>query len=201
MDESPEFLPDAEAATPKKSFWAHLNDLRTALVRSAIAIGLAVVVCLLLSDRLVAILEYPLTRIDLFESPRPTVSFQVGSTQLGPYPVTPEQFAGLPPGAAPQLVFQVGLAKIGQEQVATLKLLPAPPPGTPTLRVRLHNFGPAEAFFVAFHVALYGALIVSAPFWAFFMGQFFLPALNIKERGMFFRWVGWSVAQIGRAHV
>ncbi len=194
MDESPEFLPDAEAATPKKSFWAHLNDLRTALVRSAIAIGLAVVVCLLLSDRLVAILEYPLTRIDQFESPRPTVSFQVGSTQLGPYPVTPEQFAGLPPGAAPQLVFQVGLAKIGQEQVATLKLLPAPPPGTPTLRVRLHNFGPAEAFFVAFHVALYGALIVSAPFWAFFMGQFFLPALNIKERGMFFRWVGWSVA-------
>ncbi len=194
MDENPEFLPDAEAATPKKSFWAHLNDLRTALVRSAIAIGLAVVVCLLLSDRLVAILEYPLTRIDQFESPRPTVSFQVGSTQLGPYPVTPEQFAGLPPGAAPQLVFQVGLAKIGQEQVATLKLLPAPPPGTPTLRVRLHNFGPAEAFFVAFHVALYGALIVSAPFWAFFMGQFFLPALNIKERGMFFRWVGWSVA-------
>jgi len=193
MEENQEFILEEEATTPKKSFWAHLNDLRTALVRSAIAIGIAVVACLLLSDKLIWILEYPLTRIDMFESPKATVSFQVGSTRLGPYVVTPEEFPGLKPGEAPQMVFQVGTAKIGEDQVATLKLLPPPPPGTPTLKVRLHNFGPAEAFFVAFHVAIYGALVVSAPFWAFFLGQFFLPALNIKERGLFFRWVGWSV--------
>jgi sec-independent protein translocase protein TatC len=194
MNDDEEFIPEAEAATPKKSFWAHLNDLRTALVRSAIAIGVALVACLLLSPQLVKILEYPLTRMNMFEAPQPTVSFQIGENKLGPYPVTREQFAGLPPGEAPQLVFQVGMAKVGQEQVATLKLLPPPPAGTSNLGVRLHNFGPAEGFFVAFHVALYGALIVSAPFWAFFMAQFFLPALNIKERGLFFSWIGWSVA-------
>jgi len=193
MNDDEEFLPEEEAAIPKKSFWAHLNDLRTALVRSGIVIGIALIVCLLLSDKLIAILEYPLSRIDMFEKPQPTVSLQIGSTKLGPYPVTAEQFAGLPPGEAPQVVFQVGVAKVGQEQVATLKLLPAPPAGTPTLRVRLHNFGPAEAFFVAFHVALYGALIVSAPFWAFFLGQFFLPALKLKERQLLLHWVGWSV--------
>ncbi|MDB6168359.1 MAG: Sec-independent protein translocase, TatC subunit [Verrucomicrobia bacterium] len=193
MAESEEFIPEEEAVGPKKSFWAHLNDLRTALVRSCIAIGVALIVCLLFSERLIAILEYPLARIDMFEAPQPTVSFQVGATKLGPYPVTRDQFPGLPPGPAPQVVFQVGAAQVGQEQVATLKLLPAPPPGAASLRVRLHNFGPAEAFLVAFHVALYGALIVSAPFWAFFMGQFFLPALNIKERRLFFRWIGWSV--------
>ncbi|MDB6092920.1 MAG: Sec-independent protein translocase, TatC subunit [Verrucomicrobia bacterium] len=193
MDDSENFLPEDEAATPKKSFWAHLNDLRTALMRSAIAIGVALVVCLLVSDKIIAILEYPLRKIDMFEKPQPTVSFQIGATKLGPYPVTREQFDGLPPGEAPQIIFQVGAAQVGKEQVATLKLLPAPPDGTPSMRVKLHNFGPAEAFFVAFHVALYGALIVSAPFWAYFLGQFFLPALNIKERKLFFGWIGWSV--------
>ncbi len=194
MDDNEQFILEEEAATPKKSFWAHLNDLRTALVRSAIAIGLALVICLLLSPQLVKILEYPLTRIDMFEAPRPTVSFQVGEARFGPYPVTAEQFPGLPSGEAPQLVFQVGTAKVGQEQVATLKLLPPPPTRTPSLGIHLHNFGPAEGFFIAFHVAIYGALIVSAPFWAFFLAQFFLPALNIKERGLFFTWIGWSVA-------
>jgi sec-independent protein translocase protein TatC len=193
MSESEEFLPEEESPGPKKSFWAHLNDLRTALLRSAIAIGLALVVCLLLSPKLVAILEYPLSRIDLFEKPKPTVSFQIGATTFGPYVVTPEQRAGLPPDAAPQLVFQVGTAKIGTEQVVTLKTLPAAPAGASSLKVRLHNFAPAEAFFIAFHVSLYGALIVSSPFWVFFMGQFFLPALKIKERKVFFTWLGWSV--------
>ena len=194
MDESEEFVPEEEATGTKKSFWEHLNDLRKALIRSSIAIGIALIVCLLFSEKLVAILEYPLSRMEMFQSPEPTVSFQIGATKLGPYPVTREQFAGLPPGQAPQVVFQVGVAEVGKEQVATLKLLPTDAVGASGLRVRLHNFGPAEAFFVAFHVGLYGALIVSAPFWAFFMGQFFLPALNIRERNLFFRWIGWSVA-------
>ena len=193
MSDPEEFLPEEEAPGPKKSFWAHLNDLRTALLRSAVAIGIALVLCLLVSDKLIAILEYPLNRIGMFEKPKPTVSFQIGATKLGPYVVTREQFSGLPPGEAPQAVFQLGSVQVGQEQVATLKLLPADPANTSDLKIRLHNFAPAEAFFVAFHVALYGALIVSAPFWAFFMGQFFLPALKIRERQLFFTWVGWSV--------
>lgn len=191
--EDEEFVLEEDSPGPRKSFWEHLNDLRRALLRSAIAVGIALVLCLLLSDKLVAILTYPLSKMEMFEKQTPTVSFQVGETKLGPYPVTREQFPALPEGEAPHVVFQVGVAPMGQEQVATLKMLPAPPSGSSGLRVRLHNFGPAEAFFVAFHVALYGALIVSAPFWAYFMGQFFLPALNIRERGLFFRWIGWSL--------
>ncbi|MDB6127985.1 MAG: Sec-independent protein translocase, TatC subunit [Verrucomicrobia bacterium] len=194
MEESEEFVPESESTGTKKSFWEHLNDLRTALIRSSIAIGIALIVCLLFSERLIAILEYPLTRMEMFETPQPTVSFLIGTTKLGPYPVTRDQFAGLPEGAAPQVVFQIGVAQAGKEQVATLKMLPPEPGGATGMRVRLHNFGPAEAFFVAFHVGLYGALIISAPFWAFFMGQFFMPALNIRERSLFFRWIGWSVA-------
>jgi sec-independent protein translocase protein TatC len=193
MNDDEEFLPESEEPGPKKSFWAHLNDLRTALVRSAIAIGIALVACLLISPQLVRVLEYPLRKIDMFEKPKPTVSFQIGDAKLGPYVVTREQFPMLPPGDAPHAVYQVGVTQSGKEQVVTLKLLPASPENGNTVSVRLHNFAPGEAFIVAFHVALYAALIISSPFWLFFMGQFFLPALKLQERKVFFIWVGWSV--------
>src|SRR5262249_36844083 len=153
-----------EDTGPRKSFWEHMQDLRTALVRSAIAIGLAVMICLLLDAKIVGILEYPLRRIHMFESAKPTVTLQIGSTKLGPFEVSKDQFAGLPPGTAPHAVFQVGSARIGEEQVVTLKLDPNAKP-TDAIDVRLHNLSPTEAFFVAFHVAVYAGLVFSAPFW------------------------------------
>ena len=179
----------------KKSFWGHLAELRVAIIRSAIALSVALVICLLCADKIVAILEYPLHRIDLFEKPKPTVTFQIGATQLGPYAVSRDQFAGLPPGAAPHAVFQIGAATVGGEQVATLKLLPEAPvtAGASTLQIRLHNLGPAEGFMIAFHVALYGALVVAAPFWIYYLGGFVLPALHVRERKAIFSWLGWGL--------
>ena len=180
---------------PRQSFWSHLEDLRKALIRSCIAIGLALVLCMMFTNQLVAILVYPLRRIDLFEKPKPTVTFQIGETKFGPFPVTKEQFPALPTGDAPQATFQVGSAVVGQEQVATLKLLPPEPTSrtTSSLGVHLVNFGPAEGFVGAFHIALFGALIISAPFWIYFMAQFIMPALHKRERQALAPWVGWSV--------
>jgi sec-independent protein translocase protein TatC len=182
---------EVEDAGPKKSFWGHLGDLRTALIRSVIAIGISLVVCLLGSAWIVRVLMEPMRRMHMFERPRPTVTLQIGDTKLGPYVVTRDQFPGLPPGDAPQVVFRVGMAPVGKEQVATLTLEPLADPAEAT-GVTLHNFSPAESFMVAFHVALYAALAVSSPFWIFFMGGFVLPALNLKERSVIFQWLGWS---------
>lgn len=183
----------AEDLGPKKSFWDHLTDLRSALLRSAAAIGIALMVCLFQADRLVQVLEYPLLRINAFQQPQPTVTLKIGETQLGPYVVNREQFPELREGESPQLIYQLGLAKIGDEQVATLKPVPNPNANAGSLRVRLLNLSPSEAFFIAFRVALYGAIVVAAPCWIFFMGQFFLPALNLKERRVLFQWLGWGV--------
>lgn len=188
-----ESQPEVEGEGLKKSFWDHLRDLRSALLRSSIAIGVALIACLFMAEKLIQILEYPLHQMHAFEKPKPTVAFRIGSTQLGPYEVTREQFPGLPEEGAPHVVFQIGAAKIGDEQVATLKMLPAAPGDDQSVRVRLHNLSPADAFFVAFKVALYGAIVVAAPFWIYFMGQFFLPALNVRERSIFFQWLGWGV--------
>jgi len=176
----------------RKSFWAHLADLRSALVKSAMAVGVGLVLCLFLGNHLVALLEYPLHRMDLFEKPRPSVAFQIGDTRLGPYPVAPEQFPGLPGGDDPHVLFHVGTAEVDGRRVVTLTPDPAPQPAGDSLRVKLHNFSPTEAFFVAFHVAIYGGLVLSAPFWVYFMGQFILPALNIREKRAFGLWLGWG---------
>ncbi len=193
MSSEATYVPEPEEGGPKKSFWDHLRDLRSALLRSAVAIGLALILCLMVADKLVQILEYPLQRIDAFQKPKPTVTFKIGGTQLGPYEVTREQFPALPEGEAPHLTYRIGVAKIGDQNVATLEALPVTNGGeNGTLRVRLHNLSPAEAFFVAFRVGLYGAIVVAAPFWIFFMGQFFLPALSVKEKKIFFQWLGWG---------
>jgi sec-independent protein translocase protein TatC len=46
---------------------------------------------------------------------------------------------------------------------------------------------------VAFHIAIYGSLVISAPFWLYFLGQFILPALHVRERKFLFIWLGWGV--------
>src|ERR1039458_126142 len=125
----------------KKSFWDHLDDLRKVLVRSAIAIGLALVVCLLLDSTLVGILEYPLRRMNIFDRPQPTVTLQLGATKLGPYVVSHDQFDAMPPNAPKHLVFQVNTAQIGEAQVVTLKALPDEGSGG-NLGVQLHNLSP-----------------------------------------------------------
>jgi sec-independent protein translocase protein TatC len=187
----PEFSAEADEGGVRKSFMGHLQDLRTALVRSVIAIGAGLIICLFLDARLVTVLMQPLYRMHMFEKPVPTVALQIGSTTLGPFPVTREQFPGLPPGDAPHVVFQVGTARIGPDQVVTLRLDPSAPPDK-GVAIRLHNFSPAEAFLVAFHVAIYGALVITSPFWIFYLGGFILPAFKRRERNLVISWLGWS---------
>jgi sec-independent protein translocase protein TatC len=182
---------DTDDIGPKKSFWGHLNDLRAALIRSVIAIGIALVVCLFLSPWIVEILMYPLERMHMFEKAKPTVTLLIGDTRLGPFEVTREQFPDLPPGDAPSAVYRIGSVQMGSQRVATLTPVPDAKPAK-TAGIRLHNFSPTEGFLVAFHVALYAALAVSSPFWIFFMGGFILPALNLRERSVIFSWLGWS---------
>ena len=88
MSDPVDLTTETEDVGPKKSFWEHLGDLRTALLRSAVAVGVCLIACLFLGDKLVALLEYPLHRIDLFEKPQATVTLRLGTSDLGPFPVT-----------------------------------------------------------------------------------------------------------------
>ena len=193
MSEPENLEPVEETGFLRKSFLGHLEDLRSTLVKCAWSLGLALVVCLLFVDKITWVLEYPLRHMQLFEKPHATVAFELGPTVFGPYLVSPDQFAGLPPGATPHAVFRVGTAKVGDAQVLTLALQPEATGPQPPM-VRLRNYGPAEAFLVAFKVALYASFILSAPLWLYFAGQYILPALKVKEKGFLRLWLGWGVA-------
>jgi sec-independent protein translocase protein TatC len=192
MAEDLELVPvEEEEGGPRKSFLEHLEDLRKALLKCAAVIVVALVLCLFLDTKLADILEYPIRRMQLLEKPRPTVTFSLGSVRLGPYEVSRDDFPGLPAGDAPHVLFKIGMTKIGGDQVATLRMDPQGDPGA--TRIKLRNFNPAEGFMVAFHIALYGSLVISAPFWLYFLGQFILPALRVRERRFLFSWLGWGV--------
>jgi len=186
--------PEEEEGGPKKTFWAHLEDLRKVLIRCTFAIVAALVICLLMDEKLMRILEYPLKRMEMFDKPHSSVTLQLGETKLGPIKVDHDQFSAVPAGSTARLVFNLEAVKIGDEQVLALKPVSADTSAESSVGIRLHNLGPAEAFFVAFHVAMYGAVILSSPFWLFFIGQFMLPALHVRERKVLFIWLGWSSA-------
>ena len=192
-EDAPEFAAEEEDIGPRKSFWEHVKDLRTALIRSAVAIGLALMVCLLFDAKIVAVLEYPIRRMRMFERPQPSVTLEIGSSKLGPFAVSRDEFPQLPEGKAPHVTYRLGSTRIGQEDVLTLKPDAAASEADP-LEVRLHNLSPAEAFFVAFHVAIYAAIVVSSPFWLYFLGSFLVPALKRRERDAIVPWLGWGIA-------
>ena len=183
--------PENAEGGPRKPFLEHLEDLRRALLKCVGVIFVALVVCLLLVNRIASVLEYPIRRMHLLDKPQPTVTFEIGSVRFGPYDISRDQFVALPPGDAPHVVYKMGMTTIGGEQVVTLKPDPQADPG-PT-RIKLRNLNPAEGFMVAFHIALYASLVVSAPFWLYFLGQFILPALRVHERRFLFTWLGWGV--------
>jgi len=182
---------DPEDDGARKSFWEHVQDLRSALVRSAIAIGVALLVCLFLDAKIVALLERPLLRMRMFEPARALVTLRWDQGTMGPFVADPAHFPDLPKGAVGNFVYNIRTTRIGGEDVLTLKRDLNGAPGS-ALEVRLHNLSPAEAFLVAFHVAIYAALVVSSPFWLFFLGGFIVPAFKRHERRAVGAWFAWG---------
>lgn len=53
--------------------------------------------------------------------------------------------------------------------------------------VQLKAYGPLKTFIIALNIGIYGGLTISMPFLIYFVGQFVLPALRIKEKKWLFK--------------
>ncbi len=186
----PEIDPHAEPGG-KKSFWDHLKDLRSALIKSAVAIIIALILCLFGVNYISQFLRYPIRHMNLFDKDKPTVTLLWGSGKLGPFDIDRKQFPLLPEGDSPHVTYRVNSKMIGPDQVLTITEEKTDVKADD--KVVLHNLSPAEGFLVAFHIALYAAIAISAPFWIYFMGGFLLPALHVHERKALLSWLGWGV--------
>lgn len=61
------------------------------------------------------------------------------------------------------------------------------------MNTTISALGPAKAFLIGFHVAIYAGIALASPFVFFFIGQFVLPALKIREKKYLYRGLCFAV--------
>ena len=194
-DDSSDSLPGADAheGGPIKSFLDHLEDLRWTLIKVTAALAVSMIACLIGGNYLVRFLSYPLQLVNRLHAPKPsdTVAVHWGTNVVAKFART-NLAALLPESQTNTAAFRVVPKRVGNDVV--LSLQPEELPFTDPARdvVILKNYSPISAFMVAIKLALYGGLVISLPFILYFIGQFVLPALKIKERQFVMRSLGFG---------
>jgi sec-independent protein translocase protein TatC len=202
-DFSPE-PPDDDGGGPVKSFLEHLEDFRWVLVKLCVALGLAMLVCLVAANQVMAILKWPMSRATVaIPGTNQIVNVSFGTNRLGHFSLTPEQEKSLRLGTNRFVAVTVEPLTLGTNQVlgwhvdAGEKNAHAAPP----MQIELVNLGPAGGFIVAIQLAFYAGLVLAAPFLLYFIAAFVFPALKMHEQkyvlrglfiglGLFFTGVG-----------
>ncbi|HEY2952854.1 MAG TPA: twin-arginine translocase subunit TatC [Verrucomicrobiae bacterium] len=185
-EERPEF--EEGEGGPVKSFLEHLEDFRWMLIKCCAALGVAMLVCLIGGNWIITVLKWPLEHPGIFRTrmflPQPPqmVTFRLGTNELGNFAVGTNQLGALALGTNHHVVLQFETVELGGNQVVALRAATNAPPLPRKPLVDLINLSPAEAFFLAFKVAIYAGILLSSPFLFYFIGEFVLPALKIKEK-------------------
>lgn len=194
-DEHDAERPDAEEeGGPVKSFLEHLEDLRWVLIKTTVAMGIAMLICLVGANYVVTILKWPLERAKLsYPGTNQIVTVAWDTNKLGTFPLTAEQQRALDLGTNRFVAVEIEPVQIGTNRVLGWKVSDNPQLANAAQRVMIDliNLSPAGGFIVALQVALYGGAVLAAPFILYFVLSFIFPALRMREqkyvrRGLFF---------------
>jgi len=178
---------------PVKSFLEHLEDLRWTLIKVTASLAVAMLVCFVGGNYLVKILTYPLNLATAHGASKKSGQVAVHwGTNIVARLDPAELAAFLPNPVTNSAAYRITPTKIGDQLVLSLQpeqqAFADAPKG-----VTLKNYSPISAFMVAIKLALYGGLVLSLPFILYFVGQFVLPALKVKEREFVLRSLGFGV--------
>jgi sec-independent protein translocase protein TatC len=191
---------DENEGGPVKSFLEHLEDLRWTLIKSASAIAVGVLLCLLAGNYVVAILMRPLEKAVIkYPGTNQVVTLSFGTNRLGTFNLDTNLQASLNLGTNRFVALQVVPVDItsGSNQFRVLALQPNTNVNAAMqaqhMNTSLMALGPAKAFLVGFRVALYAGIALASPFIFFFVGEFVLPALKITERKYLYRGLGFAI--------
>ena len=182
-DFSPE--PPEDEGGPVKTFLEHLEDFRWLLVKCCVALGLAMLICLIGANYVIGAIKWPLSRASVsWPGTNQVVSVHFGTNWLGNFPLQPAQQAQLHTGTNRFADVIVEPVTLGTNHVLGWRINTDPAATTEIerLHVELVNLTPAGGFFVAVQVAFYGGMVFAAPFLLYFIAQFIFPALRMKER-------------------
>ncbi len=199
----PEPAPVEEGGGPVKAFLDHLEDFRWVLIKVVSSVLIAMMICLVGGNWLVDVLAFPLvTAQKLYASGR------IYTINL--YAATPKQQTAVPLFLGTNQLSKIRADNlnryyVGTNKIDSLQLTPvvigtntvfAIQPGPthdqfPNKRlVGLINLSPLSAIMVALKLAFYGGIVIAAPFIIFFIGQFVLPALRLREKSLLYQVAG-----------
>lgn len=170
---------------PVKSFLEHLEDLRWVLVKSVVALGIAMLLCLIAGNHVVQILKWPLARAKIsFPGTNQIVTVSYGTNRLGIVKLAPEQQRALDLGSNRFVAVQIEPFTLGTNRVLgwSVNSDPDATVDSEKLTIDLINLSPAGGFLVAFQVALYGGAVLAAPFIFYYVISFIFPALKMREQ-------------------
>jgi sec-independent protein translocase protein TatC len=181
---------EGEEGGPVKSFLEHLEDLRWVLIKSLVAVGVAILLCLIAGDQVVKILKRPLDRAKIsYPGTNQIVTAYLGTNRLGVFQLSPAEQAAYNLGTNRFVAVQIEPGMAGDERVIKWHVNNDPELAerAQRLQTELINLGPASGFFVAFQVAMYGGIVLASPFIFYFIASFTFPALRLRERHYVYR--------------
>jgi sec-independent protein translocase protein TatC len=182
--------PDEAEGGPVKTFLEHLEDFRWVLIKSVVALGVAMLLCLIAGNYVVQIIKWPLTHARIrYPDGNQVVTVSFGTNHLGNFQLTSEQQRSLNLGTNPFVSVQVEPLTLGTNQVLGWRVAADPRAAADAqrLQVDLINLSPVEGFFIAFQVAFYGGMVLASPFILYFIASFVFPALKLRERKYVYR--------------
>ena len=187
---------EEDGGGPVKTFLEHLEDLRWMLIKSGSALLVGMIVCLYATDKVVWILKWPLKRAALIQiGHRQKVvvrfrdivlfSFEPSTNRIGPLDLGTNRF----------VIVQIEPVEVGTNIFFEPRVDKNPSlDALEASAMDLMYIDPAAPFMSSLHLAFFGGILLTAPFIFYFIGEFVLPALKIKEKKYLLRALGVGVA-------
>jgi sec-independent protein translocase protein TatC len=188
-DNEPE-RPDQAEGGPVKSFLEHLEDFRWVLIKSLVALAVAMLLCLIAGNYVIGLIRWPLTRASLgYPGTNQIVVASFGTNHLGNFRLTPEEQSSLDLGTNRFVAVRIEPLTIGTNQVLGWRVVDDPHAiaAAQQSNIQLINLSPAGGFVVAFQAAIYGGVVLASPFIFYFIVSFVFPALKVRERKYVYR--------------
>jgi sec-independent protein translocase protein TatC len=173
-----------DAGGPVKTFLEHLEDLRWMLIKSGAALLVALIACLYAVPAIVWVLKRPLTHAALMHAHNEhRTVLRLGTNTVATLDLVTNHIAGLDLGSNWFSIIQLEPVQSGSNVFLAVHVEPDPSSATTMASgTDLIYLDPSAPFFSSLHLAFYAGILIALPFIFFFIAQFVLPALKIKER-------------------
>ena len=127
------------------------------------------------------------------DSTNQLVTFQIGDTRLTPMDLGTNRIGALDLGTNQHVTVALDFVQLAGQQLVSWRVIPTPPEEAVSTGPVLVFLDPSEPFLFWMHMSFFAGLILASPFVFYYVGQFLMPALKIKEKKYFLRAFGVGV--------